>query len=127
MKYAVLIAVAALLSSPALAQGTPEQRAACEGDALKFCAKDIPNADKIEACLRARLPRFRRPAGPNSRRSIGNSSAERADENPARGQPKAHLPPFQQAPGRDQAARPRAASAVGSSKRLFTGTSTKAM
>jgi len=56
VRYAVLIAVAALLSSSALAQGTPEQRAACEGDALKFCAKDIPNADKIEACLRARLP-----------------------------------------------------------------------
>lgn len=59
MTPALPIALACLLSiaasQPAQAQGTPEQRQACEGDAFKFCGKDIPDATKIEACLRARL------------------------------------------------------------------------
>jgi hypothetical protein len=39
----------------ALAQddrGTPEQRAACTSDAFRLCASYIPNATKVEACLR---------------------------------------------------------------------------
>ncbi|HMN73857.1 MAG TPA: hypothetical protein PKA55_18500 [Rhodoblastus sp.] len=60
MKPAYLIALACLLPTvaalPAQAQGTPEQRAACEGDAFKFCGKDIPDPVKIEACLRTHLP-----------------------------------------------------------------------
>lgn len=45
------LASLALLSGPALAQGTSEQRSACMGDAFKFCSSDIPNVSKIEACL----------------------------------------------------------------------------
>lgn len=41
----------ALLSAPALAQGTAEERSACIGDAFRFCGPDIPNVSKIEACL----------------------------------------------------------------------------
>jgi len=59
VKHVVLIAIAAISSAtlafPAFAQGTAQQRAACEGDAFKFCAADIPSAEKIEACLRAKL------------------------------------------------------------------------
>ena len=40
---------------PAFAQGTAEQKAACEADAFKFCGSDIPDPAKIEACLRAKL------------------------------------------------------------------------
>jgi hypothetical protein len=36
---------------PASAEGTPQQRAACMGDAFRFCRGDIPNVTKIEACL----------------------------------------------------------------------------
>ncbi len=53
--FALALLVPALGSAPAGAQGTPQQRAACEKDAFKFCGKDIPDADKIEACLRAKL------------------------------------------------------------------------
>lgn len=49
--FAVALASLALLSGPALAQGTAEQRSACMGDAFKFCSSDIPNVPKIEACL----------------------------------------------------------------------------
>jgi hypothetical protein len=39
-------------SGLALAQGTPEERSACTGDALQFCSTDIPTVPAIEACLR---------------------------------------------------------------------------
>ncbi len=44
-----------LLAMPALAQGTEEERSACEGDAFKFCSPDIPDIPKIEACLETNL------------------------------------------------------------------------
>jgi hypothetical protein len=51
--------LAALLAAPlaflpvssASAQGTAEERSACEGDAFRFCMSDIPSVSKIEACL----------------------------------------------------------------------------
>jgi len=39
--------------TPAFAQGTPEQREACEGDANRVCEAYIPDAVAIERCLRA--------------------------------------------------------------------------
>lgn len=39
--------------APAFAQGTPEQREACEGDANRVCEAYIPDAVAIERCLRA--------------------------------------------------------------------------
>lgn len=41
----------ALSASPALAQGTSQERSDCMGDAFRFCSADIPNVDDIEACL----------------------------------------------------------------------------
>lgn len=38
--------------SPALAAGTAEQRAACMGDAFRFCSAYIPDATGVETCLR---------------------------------------------------------------------------
>ena len=37
--------------SAAQAQGTAQERSACEGDAFRFCSSDIPFVSKIEACL----------------------------------------------------------------------------
>jgi hypothetical protein len=46
---------AALLatSAPGFAQGTPEQRSACTGDAFKYCSAHIPNVSAITACMKA--------------------------------------------------------------------------
>ena len=33
------------------AQGTPEQRWACQQDAFKFCSGEIPNVPRITACM----------------------------------------------------------------------------
>jgi hypothetical protein len=54
----VLIGTAALatlvaLSSAGFAQGTPEQRSACMGDAFKFCSAEIPNVPRITTCMKA--------------------------------------------------------------------------
>jgi hypothetical protein len=49
----MLLITGAMLSLPAAAnaQGTAEERSACIGDAFQFCAPDIPDVSKIEACL----------------------------------------------------------------------------
>jgi hypothetical protein len=51
LRSAAALAVFVLAGSPALAQGTAEQRSACMGDAFSFCASDIPDVPAIEACL----------------------------------------------------------------------------
>src|SRR5258705_13025076 len=53
----LLIAAAAafLCATSAFAQenhGTPEQRAACMSDAFRLCSSYIPDATKVETCLR---------------------------------------------------------------------------
>ena len=40
----------------AIDQGTAEERRACTPDVLKHCPEFIPNAERIEACLREKLP-----------------------------------------------------------------------
>ena len=49
---AALLGLALMLApTAAAAQGTPEQRAACEGDALRLCADVVPDVQRITACL----------------------------------------------------------------------------
>ena len=38
-------------NSPAPAQGTPEQRAACENDAMRLCGQFIPDVQRITSCM----------------------------------------------------------------------------
>lgn len=53
VRSAVFAALAALLvSSPALAEATAAQRAACTPDVLRLCASEIPNVSAIKLCLR---------------------------------------------------------------------------
>jgi hypothetical protein len=48
---AVALALAAC-STAALGEGTEAQRQACTGDVFRLCSSDIPNVDKIVACLK---------------------------------------------------------------------------
>lgn len=53
--YLIVAAVLLLFPATALGQenrGTPEQRAACAPDAFRLCFGDIPDAVRVEACLR---------------------------------------------------------------------------
>jgi hypothetical protein len=36
---------------PAAAQGTPEQRQACQPDAMRLCSEFVPDVDRITACM----------------------------------------------------------------------------
>jgi len=47
-----LLGLALVTSIPAAAQGTPEQRAACEQDAYRLCSQYIPDERRTGACLR---------------------------------------------------------------------------
>ena len=54
-------------ASPAAAQGTPEQRAACENDAMRLCGQFVPDVQRITACMRAK----RRQLSPRCRAVFG--------------------------------------------------------
>jgi type II secretory pathway component PulL len=47
-----LLGLALVTTTPAAAQGTPEQRAACEQDAYRLCSQYIPDERRTGACLR---------------------------------------------------------------------------
>ena len=50
--FAVLAGITLWLGlSPAAAQGTPEQRAACENDAMRLCQEFVPDVQRITACM----------------------------------------------------------------------------
>jgi hypothetical protein len=63
-KLRVLAASTAILAvligstSPTLAQGTAEQRAACTGDAFRLCAGEIPNVARITSCMKVNFSRL---------------------------------------------------------------------
>ena len=49
---AALFGLALVLAPvPASAQGTPEQRAACESDAMRLCGQYVPDVQRITACM----------------------------------------------------------------------------
>jgi hypothetical protein len=46
------LALALLVATPALSQGTQAQRDACTPDVMRLCREDIPDVPRIIACLR---------------------------------------------------------------------------
>ncbi len=71
-------ALAVLCSTAAFAQdyqGSADQRAACTPDAFRLCASYIPNATKVEMCLRTRMSDLSAPCrsvfGQNSSSVVG--------------------------------------------------------
>ncbi|AIP37497.1 hypothetical protein DR64_7070 [Paraburkholderia xenovorans LB400] len=49
---ASLIVIAPAFAAPANAATRDEQTKACRGDAMHFCAAEIPNKEKITACMK---------------------------------------------------------------------------
>ncbi|MGF6574408.1 hypothetical protein SAMN05443245_4176 [Paraburkholderia fungorum] len=48
-------------ASPASAASEDEQAKACRGDAMHFCAAEIPNKEKITACMKQHLDELSPP------------------------------------------------------------------
>jgi len=46
-----LACAASLAAAPAGAQGTPEQRQACQPDAMRLCGEFVPDVERITACM----------------------------------------------------------------------------
>ena len=58
-KVAGLIAVTMIAcAGPAFAQGTDQEREACTPDAMRLCGQFIPDAGRIESCLRSAGPQL---------------------------------------------------------------------
>lgn len=51
-RLGALLLIAAAVSTPALAEATSAQRAACTPDVWRLCASEIPDVGAIKACLR---------------------------------------------------------------------------
>ena len=47
-----LAATLLISSSAGFAQGTPEQRAACTGDAFRLCSSEIPSVSRVTSCMK---------------------------------------------------------------------------
>jgi hypothetical protein len=82
-RYALIIA-AALYPTAGFALGTDEQRAACTPDVFRLCASEIPNVDRIVACLRKEKPHlsagcqavFNAPQQQSATRSLASPESE---------------------------------------------------
>jgi hypothetical protein len=48
---ALITTALAIAGTPAAAQGTAEQRTACRPDVFRLCAGEIPNVNRIVACM----------------------------------------------------------------------------
>jgi hypothetical protein len=59
--------------APVLAQGTPEQRQACSGDAQRLCSHTIPDAQTTGRCLAAN----RRNLSPACRAAFSSGKVRR--------------------------------------------------
>ncbi|AWN42836.1 hypothetical protein DK389_22955 [Methylobacterium durans] len=59
-------------STPALGQGTPEQRQACTPDAMNLCGDYIPDAARVKACLLSQRQRL----SPACRAAIGGNEVK---------------------------------------------------
>ncbi len=51
LKHLAICATLVVVSSAALAAGTPEQRRACRADAMRLCREYVPRVAQITACM----------------------------------------------------------------------------
>ncbi len=70
--FTVVAILASLVAPAAWAAGTPEQQAACQDDAFRFCPNDVPDPAAIEACLKRNI----RSISPACQRQFGYAPAK---------------------------------------------------
>jgi len=77
----VVLSLASMLPVAALAY-TPEQQQACTGDAFRLCSSEIPDVDRVTACM----IRNKTQLSPECRAQFGPApgAAARADDRPDR-------------------------------------------
>jgi hypothetical protein len=83
---AIAIGGVAVLQTPASAQqyrGTAEQQMACTPDVWRLCGAEIPDVDRIVACLRANTPQL--SPGCRAAFDTGSSTAQQQPQARQRG------------------------------------------
>jgi hypothetical protein len=81
LRGSAILAIALASYSAALAEGTPEQRSACTGDAFRLCGPEIPDVNRITACMKANFSRLSPPCkavfvqGPVAQSPVAHSPA----------------------------------------------------
>jgi hypothetical protein len=76
--FAFVSILAMLSTSAAFAATRDEQTAACKGDAIRFCASEIPNEQKITSCMKANRDKlspkckamFKQPASDKRKKAV---------------------------------------------------------
>jgi hypothetical protein len=64
----------AMMPLPAAAQGTPEQQAACQDDAMRLCGQFVPDVQRITTCM----IQMRRYLSPRCRATLESARRRRA-------------------------------------------------
>ncbi|HEY3596764.1 MAG TPA: hypothetical protein VGL08_04505 [Paraburkholderia sp.] len=59
--FAIMLALLMAGSSTAVAASRDEQTKACKADAMRLCSAEIPNKDKIEACMKEHIDQLSPP------------------------------------------------------------------
>jgi len=54
----VLLAATTSFATQSFAVGSAEERAACTPDVFRLCSSEIPNVDRIVACMKRETPRL---------------------------------------------------------------------
>jgi|KBSSwiStaDraftv2_1062776.scaffolds.fasta_scaffold879857_1 hypothetical protein len=78
---AALVVIAALLVPAAARAYTAEQEQACTSDAFRLCSSEIPDVDRVTACMVRRKAELSPPCriqfGPEPRQAASSGRAER--------------------------------------------------
>jgi hypothetical protein len=90
--FVLALMIGGMAAHPALSQenqGTPEQQMACTPDVWRLCGAQIPDVDRITACLRANVPQLSPPCRAVFETASANTQPEpgRRARHPARPQP----------------------------------------
>jgi hypothetical protein len=76
-----LVMILATNSAPALAQATADQRSACTSDVFRLCGSEIPNIDRIIACLQRAKDQLSAPCAAVFPTTSASGSRSLASEN----------------------------------------------
>jgi hypothetical protein len=74
--FAVLLAFIAVGSHVTFAESQDDEGKACRRDAFRLCSSEIPNKDKIEACMKQHYDQL----SPPCKKAFESSSSDSSDK-----------------------------------------------
>jgi hypothetical protein len=96
--FAALIMMAMLAATAPASAYTPEQEQACSSDAFRLCSSEIPDVDRVTACM----ARNRTQLSPPCRAQFGPEPRETVEDEPV-GRPRVIRPATTRKPAKARA------------------------